>query len=48
MQRNLPLLGSDKVLPEEFNKQSSEKYAQVIAGGSLDGGPPTDKEAKVP
>ncbi|KAF2021267.1 hypothetical protein BU24DRAFT_416926 [Aaosphaeria arxii CBS 175.79] len=47
IKKNLPLLGSD-LSPENFSKESSEKYASVIAGKALEGtGPPSDKEAKI-
>ncbi|KAF2191879.1 cysteinyl-tRNA synthetase [Zopfia rhizophila CBS 207.26] len=47
LQKNLPLL-SPALKPENFNKESAEKYASVIAGKSLDGiGPSSDKEAKI-
>ncbi|KAF1997011.1 hypothetical protein P154DRAFT_525181 [Amniculicola lignicola CBS 123094] len=47
VKKNLPLLSPD-LLPENFNKESAEKYAGVIAGKSLEGtGPAGDKEAKV-
>ncbi|ORY19248.1 tRNA synthetases class I (C) catalytic domain-domain-containing protein [Clohesyomyces aquaticus] len=47
VKKNLPLLSPD-VKPEDFNKESAEKYAAVISGKSLDGtGSPTDKEAKI-
>ncbi|KAF2465139.1 uncharacterized protein BDR25DRAFT_306797 [Lindgomyces ingoldianus] len=47
VKKNLPLLSQD-LRPEDFNKESSGKYAHVIAGKSLDGiGPPTDEEAKI-
>ncbi|PVI04290.1 hypothetical protein DM02DRAFT_611552 [Periconia macrospinosa] len=47
IKKNLPLLSPD-LKPEDFNKESTDKYASVIAGKSLDGaGPPSDKEAKI-
>jgi cysteinyl-tRNA synthetase len=47
VKKNLELLSPD-LLPENFNKESAEKYANVIAGKSEDGsGPPSDKEAKI-
>ncbi|PSN74534.1 hypothetical protein BS50DRAFT_478394 [Corynespora cassiicola Philippines] len=45
--KNLPLLNPE-LKPEDFSKESTEKYASVIAGKSLDGtGAPGDKEAKI-
>ncbi|KAL1593763.1 cysteinyl-tRNA synthetase [Paraconiothyrium brasiliense] len=47
IKKNLPLL-SPGLKPEDFNKESAEKYAAVIQGKSVDGtGPPGDKEAKI-
>jgi cysteinyl-tRNA synthetase len=47
VKKNLPLLSPD-LSPENFNKESTEKYAAVIGGKSLDGtSPPGDKEAKI-
>jgi cysteinyl-tRNA synthetase len=47
VKKNLPLLSQD-LKPEDFNKESAEKYAAVIAGKSLDGvGAAGDKEAKI-
>ncbi|KAF2646882.1 hypothetical protein P280DRAFT_465034 [Massarina eburnea CBS 473.64] len=47
IKKNLPLLSPD-LKPEDFNKESTENYAAVIAGKALEGsGPPTDKEAKI-
>lgn len=47
VQKNLPLLNAD-VKPADFSKESTKKYAAVIAGKSLDGtGAPSDKEAKI-
>lgn len=47
VKKNLPLLSPD-LRPEDFNKESAEKYAHVIAGKALEGsGPPGDKEAKI-
>ncbi|KAF1962571.1 hypothetical protein CC80DRAFT_487996 [Byssothecium circinans] len=47
VRKNLPLLSPD-LKPEDFNKESTEKYAAVIAGKALDEtGPPSDKEAKI-
>lgn len=47
VKKNLPLLEPD-VLPEDFNKQSADKYAAVIAGKPLQGtGAPGDEEAKI-
>ncbi|KAJ4314461.1 cysteinyl-tRNA synthetase [Neodidymelliopsis sp. IMI 364377] len=47
VKKNLPLLSSD-LAPENFNKESAEKYANVIAGKSEDGtSAPGDKEAKI-
>jgi cysteinyl-tRNA synthetase len=47
VKKNLPLLSPD-LHPRDFNKESAEKYADVIAGKSVDGtGLPTDKEAKI-
>lgn len=47
VKKNLPLLSAD-LTPENFNKESAEKYANVIAGKSVDGtGAPSDKEAKI-
>jgi cysteinyl-tRNA synthetase len=45
--KNLPLLSAE-LAPEDFNKESAEKYANVIAGKSVDGtAAPGDKEAKI-
>lgn len=47
VKKELPLLNPE-LRPEDFNKESAEKYASVIAGKSLDGtGSPGDKEAKI-
>jgi cysteinyl-tRNA synthetase len=47
VKKNLPLLSAD-LKPEDFNKESAEKYAAVIAGKALEGkGAPSDKEAKI-
>ncbi|KAF2279887.1 uncharacterized protein EI97DRAFT_369035 [Westerdykella ornata] len=45
--KNLPLL-SPNLRPEDFNKESAEKYGAVIAGKALDGeSSPGDNEAKI-
>lgn len=47
VKKNLPLLNTD-VNIGTFNKESADKYANIIQGKSLDGiAPPGDKEAKV-
>lgn len=47
VKKNLPLLDSE-LSPADFSKQSTEKYAAVIAGKALEGtGPPGDKESKI-
>ncbi|KAF2269411.1 hypothetical protein CC78DRAFT_529201 [Lojkania enalia] len=47
VKKNLPLLSPD-LKPDSFNKESTEIYANVINGKSLDGTtPPGDKEAKL-
>lgn len=47
IKKNLPLL-SPGLKPEDFNKESAEKYSAVLQGKSLDGnGQPGDKEAKI-
>lgn len=47
IKKNLPFLSPD-LKPENFNNESAEKYAAVIAGRALDGsGAPGDKEAKI-
>ncbi|KAH7135004.1 cysteinyl-tRNA synthetase [Dendryphion nanum] len=47
IEKNLPFL-STGLSPADFSKESTEKYAAVIAGKSIDGtGAPGDKEAKV-
>jgi cysteinyl-tRNA synthetase len=46
VKKNLPLLDAN-VNIGSFNQESAEKYANVIHGKSVDGGPPSDKEAKI-
>src|SRR5690242_226873 len=47
VKKNLPLLDSE-LAPEDFNRESAEKYANIIAGKSEDGTTaPGDKEAKI-
>ncbi|KAJ4346405.1 cysteinyl-tRNA synthetase [Didymosphaeria variabile] len=47
IKKNLPLLNPG-LKPEDFKKESAEKYAAVLKGKSVDGtGPPGDKEAKI-
>ncbi|KAF2746071.1 hypothetical protein M011DRAFT_425959 [Sporormia fimetaria CBS 119925] len=47
VKKNLPLLSAD-LRPEDFNKESADKYGHVISGKALEGeGSPGDKEAKI-
>ena len=46
IKKNLPKI-PEEAAPKDLAVEARDQYAMVLSGGSLDGGPPGDKEAKI-